>query len=105
MTPSPSLPCSLLSWGRLLAWFPCRFRASSPKTLSAVVVDEMHLIGDKARGFLLELMLTKTRLLCPDQVQASSNAEHDHPMAHIVGLCSSTTFKVGVAGQVLLTRR
>ncbi len=31
----------------------------------------MHLIGDKARGFLLELMLTKTRLLCPDGVQAS----------------------------------
>ncbi|CAM9598989.1 unnamed protein product, partial [Ectocarpus sp. 12 AP-2014] len=39
--------------------------------LSAVVVDEMHLIGDRARGFLLELMLTKQRLLCPNNVQAS----------------------------------
>ncbi|CAN0305809.1 unnamed protein product, partial [Ectocarpus fasciculatus] len=37
--------------------------------LSAVVVDEMHLIGDRARGFLLELMLTKQRLLCPNSVQ------------------------------------
>ncbi|CAM9118141.1 unnamed protein product, partial [Hapterophycus canaliculatus] len=39
--------------------------------LSAVVVDEMHLIGDKSRGFLLELMLTKHRLLCPKRTQAS----------------------------------
>ncbi|CAM9144280.1 unnamed protein product [Scytosiphon promiscuus] len=41
------------------------------KGLSAVVVDEMHLIGDKSRGFLLELMLTKQRLLCPQSTQAS----------------------------------
>eukprot|EP00752_Nemacystus_decipiens_P002246 g2129.t1 len=39
------------------------------QVLSAVVVDEMHLIGDTARGFLLELMLTKQRLLCPNSVQ------------------------------------
>lgn len=41
----------------------------SQQALSAVVVDEMHLIGDTARGFLLELMLTKQRLLCPHNVQ------------------------------------
>lgn len=46
------------------------FVSSCEKALSAVVVDEMHLIGDPARGFLLELMLAKERLLCPKSVQA-----------------------------------
>ena len=32
-------------------------------TLGVVVVDEMHMIGDGHRGYLLELMLTKIRFL------------------------------------------
>lgn len=44
----------------------CRFFAQA---LSAVVVDELHLIGDGQRGFLLELMLTKLRMMCPAKVQ------------------------------------
>ena len=39
------------------------------QALSAVVVDEMHLIGDGQRGFLLELMLTKLRMIRPAKVQ------------------------------------
>lgn len=41
----------------------------TPQALSAVVVDEMHLVGDDQRGFLLEPMLTKLRMVCPTKVQ------------------------------------
>lgn len=41
----------------------------NPQALSAVVVDEMHLIGDDQRGFLLEPMLSKLRMVCPTKVQ------------------------------------
>lgn len=58
---------------------------SREKALSAVVVDEMHLIGDSARGFLLELMLTKQRLLCPNSVQVRG------PVAAIPSCCSCCT--------------
>jgi DNA polymerase theta len=34
--------------------------------LSTVVVDELHLLGDKDRGYLLELMLTKLMISCPE---------------------------------------
>lgn len=41
------------------------------QALSIVVVDEMHLIGDSQRGFLLELMLSKLRMVCSAKVQVT----------------------------------
>ncbi len=32
-------------------------------SLGIVVIDEMHMIGDGQRGYLLELMLSKIRFL------------------------------------------
>ncbi|XP_068085196.1 DNA polymerase theta [Anabrus simplex] len=34
------------------------------KDLGAIVVDELHLLGDQFRGYILELMLTKIKYMC-----------------------------------------
>ncbi len=34
--------------------------------LATVVIDELHLIGDANRGYLIEVMLTKLINACPD---------------------------------------
>lgn len=33
-------------------------------TLGIVVVDELHLLGDPSRGYLLELVVTKIQYMC-----------------------------------------
>ncbi|ORX86654.1 P-loop containing nucleoside triphosphate hydrolase protein, partial [Anaeromyces robustus] len=37
--------------------------------LGAIVVDELHMIGDEHRGYLLELLLTKLRYVMKDDLQ------------------------------------
>lgn len=36
-------------------------------TLGMVVVDELHMVGDSGRGYLLELLLTKIRYIAQKQ--------------------------------------
>lgn len=42
-------------------------------TLGVVVVDEMHMIGDPFRGYLLELFLTKIRFVTEQAAQPDQN--------------------------------
>ncbi|CAM9107353.1 unnamed protein product [Choristocarpus tenellus] len=39
------------------------------EAVSIIIVDEVHLIGDGKRGFLLEVMLAKLCMVCPATVQ------------------------------------
>lgn len=39
------------------------------KQISMIIIDEIHLLSDPNRGFLLEVMLTKVRYILKDEVQ------------------------------------
>lgn len=46
-------------------------------TLGVVVVDEMHMIGDPHRGYLLELFLTKIKFVTgQEKVQCEETENH-----------------------------
>ncbi|KAH8741450.1 mus308/POLQ like SFII DNA helicase [Cryptosporidium ryanae] len=44
------------------------------KRLSVIVVDELHLLGDDQRGYILEVMLTKVRLLSKLFAESNGNS-------------------------------
>ncbi|CAB4068797.1 POLQ [Lepeophtheirus salmonis] len=39
------------------------------ESIGIIVVDELHLVGDSSRGYLLELMLTKIRYIAQNHIQ------------------------------------
>ena len=43
------------------------FEEKAEDRLLMVVVDEIHMLSDKHRGFLLEVMLSKLRWVIPDK--------------------------------------
>ncbi|CAD5113342.1 DgyrCDS2518 [Dimorphilus gyrociliatus] len=43
--------------------------------LGTIVIDELHMIGDTSRGYLLELLLTKVRFACRNKLLGSSNVQ------------------------------
>ena len=47
--------------------------------IGCVVVDELHLLGDQSRGYLLELLLTKIRYI------SSSAGEDKSRCVQIIG--------------------
>eukprot|EP00112_Aurelia_sp_Birch-Aquarium-sp1_P005663 Seg1644.12_Seg1644.13 transcript_id=Seg1644.12_Seg1644.13/GoldUCD/mRNA.D3Y31 product="DNA polymerase theta" protein_id=Seg1644.12_Seg1644.13/GoldUCD/D3Y31 len=55
-------------------------------TLGVVVVDEMHMIGDGHRGYLLELMLTKIRFL---QAVSSDDDDLENNGVQIIGMSAT----------------
>lgn len=82
-------------------------------TLGVVVVDEMHMIGDPFRGYLLELFLTKIRFVTDQgKAQAEQNMEDTENGRKITSniyvgrpLRSPISAKTGkIRGPLMLTR-
>uniref|UniRef100_H2Z460 RNA helicase n=1 Tax=Ciona savignyi TaxID=51511 RepID=H2Z460_CIOSA len=69
----------------------------STEQIAMLVVDELHMIGDDGRGYLLELLLTKIRLLC---FEASC-------LCQVIGLSATITnldlFSIWLDGVVFQT--
>ena len=47
-------------------------------TVGTIVVDEMHLIGDSSRGYLLELLLTKVLYMREKSIESGEKLENMH---------------------------
>ncbi|XP_052244253.1 DNA polymerase theta-like [Dreissena polymorpha] len=57
-------------------------------TLGIIVVDELHLIGDRSRGYLLELLLTKITYMCSRRQQGPDGTVTP-PSIQIVGMSAT----------------
>lgn len=52
--------------------------------LGMVVVDELHMVGDSGRGYLLELLLTKIRYIAQKQNTTGSVSISVSVCSHLV---------------------
>lgn len=59
------------------------------RRLSIVVVDELHMIGDDHRGYLIEVMLAKLRLASTPQYQQQQQQGNNTALLQIVGLSAT----------------
>lgn len=52
------------------AWVVTLLEEDAIDRISAVIIDELHMVGDDDRGYLLELLLTKLRFTtAPETLQ------------------------------------
>ncbi|CAK8696874.1 unnamed protein product [Clavelina lepadiformis] len=56
--------------------------------LGMLVVDELHMVSDEQRGYLIELLLTKIRFMCERKHSVSSQQEKKNPV-QIVGMSAT----------------
>lgn len=57
--------------------------------LGMVIVDELHMIGDHHRGYLLELLLTKLRYVCQGYQLNKPAASHENKLLQILGMSAT----------------
>lgn len=72
--------------------------------LSLVVADEVHLIGDSHRGFLLEVMLSKLRFVLGQKVQIVAMSATLPNMSQLAQWLDATLFTTEYRPVSLLTR-